>query len=104
MVISSYCLSSDCLKLTTERAIGGTVHQAGSVEAARKINIEYPLALAKLLAANSTLLANEGKKFRFLFISGALGERDMSKKLWFLSESRKMKASIFEFNLRLEHD
>ena len=62
------------MKLTTERAIGGTVHQAGNVEAARKINIEYPLALAKLLAVNSTLLANEGKKFHFLFISEALGE------------------------------
>lgn len=35
-----------------------------------------------------------GQKFRFVYVSGAFVERDRSKSLWFLSETRKMRGDV----------
>lgn len=56
-----------------------------TAEDGQRINQAFPLAAAK------ALFPNINKNFRFIYISGALVEKDQSKKLWLVPEARKMR-------------
>lgn len=73
--------------------MGGRRFQFESSEAAHLANVDYPHSAAKIFAQKLNSAA-EGKKFRFVYCSGAFTERDQSKKLLFLSESRKLKVKF----------
>jgi hypothetical protein len=69
-----------------------TISQSEIVEV-----IQYPLAAAKALIASSSSTSNPvntKEKTRFLFLSGALAERNQTKSLWFLEEGRKKQVCI----------
>lgn len=55
----------------------------------RRVNLDYTLSAC----SEFSKLVNEGKKFRFVYCSGALATRDQGKKLWFLSEMRKIRVT-----------
>jgi hypothetical protein len=55
-----------------------------------EVEIEYPLALAKILASLSASSPTNSKgKIRFLFISGTASSPNQNASLWFLSQGRK---------------
>lgn len=59
-----------------------------SPEDNRRINLDYTLAAAETFAR---VLGSkmEGRKFRFVYLSGMMTERDQTKKsLWFMAEAR----------------
>jgi hypothetical protein len=71
--------------LTAHRNLG--VKNA-DIETCRKVSVEYTLSA---ITAFSTLGAQNGKPFRFIFMSGFLSSRDQTKSLWFLQEGRRLK-------------
>jgi hypothetical protein len=65
----------------------------------RKVSVEYTRAA---ISAFGQLGAQNGKPFRFVFMSGYLAVRDQEKSLWFLEEARRLKGqaetSLLEAN------
>lgn len=59
-----------------------------SPEQNRKINLDYTITAARTFAEQFAEGDGEGKKFRFVYLSGMLTERDPEKKLWFMREAR----------------
>jgi len=55
------------------------------METARKVNVDYTLAAANAFATSLTPQLGDGKRFRFVCLSGMLVERDQQKKLWFIA-------------------
>ncbi|KAL5314839.1 hypothetical protein ACEPPN_017488 [Leptodophora sp. 'Broadleaf-Isolate-01'] len=65
--------------------------------------IEYTLTAATTFSQHlAPDLKSKGEKFRFVYLSGMLANRDASKKLWFLQEKRTMKGTIENGLLELE--
>jgi len=60
----------------------------GSYDGNLAVEIEYPLSFATAFA--KTLQSNK-KRFRYVHLSGALGEQDQTKSLWFYQDGRKAK-------------
>ena len=60
-------------------------------DTARKVCVDYTIAAAKALIP----LAEEqdGKKFRFVYLSGGAAERDQSRSLWFKGDYRRIRVS-----------
>lgn len=60
-----------------------------SPEENRKINLDYTLAAAETFARVLGPKVEKGKKFKFVYLSGMMTERDQTKKnLWFMAEAR----------------
>lgn len=60
-------------------------------ETARKVSIDYTLAAARAFAQNVS--NQQGKKFRFVYVSGGMAERDQKKPLWFAQSYRRIRVS-----------
>jgi len=60
----------------------------GGYDGNSAVEIEYPLASA---AAFAKTLKSNRKQFRYVHLSGALGEQDQTKSLWFYQDGRKAK-------------
>lgn len=58
---------------------------------AREIHVDYPLAAAKAFDTAFGARMPAGKKFRFIFCSGVLAERDQNKSLWMAGEYRRIR-------------
>jgi hypothetical protein len=69
-----------------------------TAEDGQRINQAFPLAAAK------ALLPNSNNNFRFVYISGALVEKDQTKKLWLVPEARKMRGRTELELLKLADD
>ena len=68
----------------------------------RRINLDYTLAAAKgFQKALAPRLADQGKKFRFVYCSGMMTERDQERKLWFMGEMRRTRVCILSISLPL---
>lgn len=70
----------------------------------RKINFEYAITTARMFANLSDTSSSTGetkKLFRFVYLSGALPEKDPDKKLWFLAENRRMRGELENALLQL---
>jgi hypothetical protein len=52
------------------------------------LELQYPKAFANAIAP---ALAMNGKRFRYVHLTGAAVERDQTKALWFKSDVRKIK-------------
>lgn len=66
----------------------------------RKINFDFAIGTAKSFATAFT----ENKPqpcFKFIYLSGALPEKDPNKHLWFLAENRKMRGELENCLLQL---
>ncbi|KAI4246133.1 MAG: hypothetical protein L6R40_002085 [Gallowayella cf. fulva] len=63
-----------------------------SAEANRRINLDYTIAAARAFV--EAKVAGEGNKLRFVYLSGMLTERDQERKLWFMSEARKIRGEV----------
>ncbi|KAL8812748.1 MAG: hypothetical protein Q9223_007213 [Gallowayella weberi] len=70
-----------------------------SAEANRRINLDYTVAAAKAFIG-----LNEKAKFRFVYLSGMLTERDQERKLWFMSEARKTRGEGENELIRLQEE
>jgi len=55
----------------------------------RAVEIDYPLAAVTAFAALIALPL--GKRFRFLYLSGMIAERDQMKRLWYMQDARWLK-------------
>ena len=65
----------------------------GQSKGDREVQVDYPMAAVN---AFSDILASQldtGKGFRFVYLSGALSEKDPNKSLWFLGELRRLRVS-----------
>ena len=75
-------------------SMGIKLTQMGSLEEARTVEVTSPLALARVVAEKIAPALPEGKKTRFVYVSGVLGERDQEKGLWFATDARRMKGEV----------
>lgn len=75
-----------------------------NMETGRTIIVDSTIAAAKAFV--DAKVAGEGKKFRFVHLSGMFVEKDQTKRLWFMNEGRKIRVSIitFEFISYREND
>jgi hypothetical protein len=62
----------------------------------RKINFEYAIATAGMFASlfKSSESSARTKTLRFVYLSGALPEKDPEKRLWFLAEDRRVRGEL----------
>lgn len=73
----------------------------------RKINFDYAVSTARMFAdliessSESTMTPRTSKTFKFIYLSGALPEKDQKKKLWFLAENRQMRGELKNALLQL---
>jgi nucleoside-diphosphate-sugar epimerase len=67
----------------------------------RKINFEYALATLRIFVE-----LTKGKKSptRFVYLSGALVEKDPNKTLWFVQENRRMRGELENALLKLDQE
>lgn len=65
----------------------------------RKINFEYALTTARTFAA-----FERSRPFHFVYLSGALVEKDMEKRLWFLADNRRMRGELENSLLHLDSE
>jgi hypothetical protein len=72
------------------RSIGTTKLQSG-----REINVDYTMAAAEAFKKSLTPQLAEGKKFRFVYVSGAMTSQDQEKPLWFMQEFRRIRVRIW---------
>lgn len=76
-------------------AMGSPAHKNPDLEASRKIEINYTLAAAIALTQScASALKEQGKTFRFVYLSGMGANRDTSKNLWFLKNVRNIKGEV----------
>lgn len=61
------------------------------LDTARKVSIDYTLAAAKAFAQDSAPGNGKAKKFRFIYCSGFVAERDQTKPLWFMQDYRRIR-------------
>ncbi|KAH8703739.1 hypothetical protein BGW36DRAFT_369904 [Talaromyces proteolyticus] len=83
----------------------GTNVPVRPAELNRKINFEFALGTANTFSA--AFIANKGQEqrtFKFVYLSGALTEKDENKKLWFLNENRKMRGELENALIKLGRD
>jgi hypothetical protein len=58
------------------------------------LELQYPQAFANAI---SPTLAESGKRFRYLHLTGATVERDQTRTLWLKSDVRKIKVCRYYF-------
>ncbi|GCB25706.1 hypothetical protein AAWM_08591 [Aspergillus awamori] len=75
-------------------AIG--INRTRDTETARKINVEYTMAAMRAFGTHLPSLLEGGgkKKFRFVYLSGGMSERDQSRSLWMAGEMRKIRGQV----------
>jgi len=68
----------------------------GAPRAGPEVHKDFTMAAAQAFQTYiaDKMASTRGLKFRFVYVSGALVERDRSKSLWFLSEMRKMRGDV----------
>lgn len=76
----------------TDRTLGKAVMT--DMNLAREIHVDYPLAAAKAFDTAFGAKMPAGKKFRFIFCSGVLAERDQNKSLWMAGEYRRIRVCL----------
>ena len=81
------------MKEYRNRAIG--INRTRDTETARKIN-EYTMAAMRAFGTHLPSLLEGGgkKKFRFVYLSGGMSERDQSRSLWMAGEMRKIRVLL----------
>ncbi|KAG9235654.1 hypothetical protein BJ875DRAFT_373780 [Amylocarpus encephaloides] len=71
------------------------VVKAKTCELQREINVTYPLTFIEAIRPYlRPELLSQQRKFNFIYISGLACERNMDRKLWVLSQARKIKGEM----------
>ncbi|KAB8345917.1 hypothetical protein FH972_022971 [Carpinus fangiana] len=71
----------------------GTLGPQNSLDENRRFNLDYALSTARVFA--DYFASNDhSDPFRFIYLSGALVEKDRNRTLWFLSDTRKMRGEL----------
>ncbi|KAL8944133.1 MAG: hypothetical protein Q9216_000638 [Gyalolechia sp. 2 TL-2023] len=65
-----------------------------SPEQNRKINLDYTINAAKSFTERLAPSLDNGKKFRFVYLSGMFTERDPNKSLWFMKKARLIRGEV----------
>ncbi|KAL9034335.1 MAG: hypothetical protein Q9180_005464 [Flavoplaca navasiana] len=75
----------------------------GNSEKSRSVIVDSTVAAAKAFIDGQ--LAGEGKKLRFVLLSGMFVEKDQEKKLWFMTEGRRIRgeAELELMKMQKEH-
>ncbi|KAL9595348.1 MAG: hypothetical protein Q9219_006502 [cf. Caloplaca sp. 3 TL-2023] len=60
----------------------------------RKINLDYTVTAARTFTELMAPKLGDGKKFRFVYLSGMMTERDPEKTLWFMKEARLIRGEV----------
>ncbi|KAK9236433.1 hypothetical protein V1525DRAFT_217724 [Lipomyces kononenkoae] len=81
----------------------GTNVPVSPPELNRKINFEFAIGTAQTFA-KALKAEYSTKPFKFVYLSGALPEKDPNKKLWFLAENRRMRGQLENALLQLSKD
>lgn len=76
------------------RALGGIPSRFPDLATARKVNIDYAFVAAKAFAEILSPQVGQGKKFRFLYVSGHAVDRDLSKQHRFFNDAIHIKVSF----------
>lgn len=63
-------------------------------ETSRKVSIDYTLAAVQAFEQNFLSTPEGGKKFRFVYLSGAGAEKDQEKALWVMQDYRRIRVCI----------
>ncbi|KAL8769249.1 MAG: hypothetical protein Q9209_004750 [Squamulea sp. 1 TL-2023] len=63
-----------------------------STEANRRINFDSTIAAARAFV--DAKIMGEGRKLRFVYLSGIFTEKNQEKRLWFLDEARKIRGAV----------
>ncbi|MCJ1251443.1 hypothetical protein MMC30_008676 [Trapelia coarctata] len=75
--------------------VGGIGSRFPSTEIARKVNVDFTVKAAKAFAQTLAPQLPEGKKFRFVYCSGKLAEREFeTKNLWIFKDARSIKGAV----------
>ena len=61
----------------------------------QRSEIEYTMAAATTFARELAPMLPQGKKFRFVYLSGMIAERDQGKRLWYAQDGRRIKVRIW---------
>jgi nucleoside-diphosphate-sugar epimerase len=85
-------------------SLGVRIGQVNTIEEARKVEVLATLAAAQTFADNLASTLSTGEKFRFVYVSGALGETDQEKKLWYLQDARRLKGETENGLMALNED
>ncbi|RAH54654.1 NAD(P)-binding protein [Aspergillus piperis CBS 112811] len=71
------------------------VNRTRDTETARRINVEYTMAAMRAFGTHlPSWVEGGGKKFRFVYLSGGMSERDQSRSLWMAGETRKIRGQV----------
>ncbi len=76
-------------------SLGGIPSRFPDLATAKKVNIDFPFEAAKAFIAHLCPQLQEGKKFRFLYVSGHAVSRELEKKHLLFNDARHIKASSF---------
>ncbi|OKL61417.1 hypothetical protein UA08_03681 [Talaromyces atroroseus] len=79
----------------------GTNVPVRPAELNRKINFEFAISTARRFSAEKSR-STGSRPFKFVYLSGALPEKDETKKLWFLADNRRMRGQLENELLRLD--
>ena len=71
--------------------------RGGTTADARKVEVDYTIAAATAFTRSLTPMLSPGQKFRFVYLSGLISERDQEKSLWYAQDARRLKVSYFIF-------
>jgi hypothetical protein len=87
----------------------GTNIPVQPAELNRRINFDFAIGIAQSFSATvlttSTKTASTRRgKFKFVYLSGALPEKDQTKRLWFLADNRRMRGQLENELLRLDSE
>ncbi|KAK4553143.1 hypothetical protein LTR86_009870 [Recurvomyces mirabilis] len=67
----------------------------GTPTSGREVHVDFTFAAADTFIENLVPdLRKECKRFRFVYVSGVLCEKDQSRSLWFLAQARKMRGGV----------
>ncbi|KAF2832647.1 hypothetical protein CC86DRAFT_92433 [Ophiobolus disseminans] len=72
-------------------AIGGLAPKFSDYASVHRANVVYPVAAARKFAEELAPDLGPNRRFRFVYTSGALAERDQQKQLWTMRDSRLIK-------------
>lgn len=66
----------------------------GKATSGKEVHMDYTMAAANAFVKELAAQLGPGKKLRFVYLSGALAEKDQKKALWVLGNARRLRVSF----------
>lgn len=63
----------------------------GKATSGKEVHMDFTMAAAKAFAKELSSNLDQGTKLRFVYLSGALAEKDQTKTLWMLGNARRLR-------------